>query len=315
MRDLFEQDNGGWLQDAALLDRLGVARLTAKAEKLRAEGWKWIEVAIEFPHGHAAGLCRLTGAAAKISAEEQARQRRAVRGVRPDERGICRRKRRSSRRGRRAARRMEAGAEAIRRTRPAVYEPSRGRSRRCLRHPQQRRHGAGRSAATSAARTRSRPKASPSWCRCRARLRVPGPIRSSSGSATIRVSGGRDRRRGGRDQAAVRTARRRTDGAPDGGIPRCAGGRSRDRLRRGAARSLPEGVLRLSQRLLPGDRCQEHQVFSAGAGACRVRRSQGDRRQAGGLGKAVTRSVGNSGTRYRPRREVRGRRSSPIARR
>jgi ParB family chromosome partitioning protein len=73
MRDLFEQDNGGWLQDSALLDRLAIARLTAEAETRRAEGWKWIEVATEFPYGHAAGLRRLTGTAAEISAEEQAR--------------------------------------------------------------------------------------------------------------------------------------------------------------------------------------------------------------------------------------------------
>jgi ParB family chromosome partitioning protein len=73
MRDLFEQDNGGWLQDSALLDRLVIARLTAEAEVLRAEGWRWIEVAIEFAYGHAAGLRRLTGTAAEVSAEEQAR--------------------------------------------------------------------------------------------------------------------------------------------------------------------------------------------------------------------------------------------------
>ena len=73
MRDLFEQDNGGWLQDSALLDRLAIAKLTAEAEALRAEGWKWIEVALEFPYGHAAGLRRLTGTVAEVSAEEQAR--------------------------------------------------------------------------------------------------------------------------------------------------------------------------------------------------------------------------------------------------
>jgi ParB family chromosome partitioning protein len=73
MRDLFEHDNGGWLQDSALLDRLAIARLTAEAETLRAEGWKWIEVAIEFSYGHAAGLRRLTGTAAEVSAEEQTR--------------------------------------------------------------------------------------------------------------------------------------------------------------------------------------------------------------------------------------------------
>jgi ParB family chromosome partitioning protein len=74
MRDLFEEDDGGWLQDSALLDRLAVAKLTAEAETLRAEGWKWIEVALEFPYGHAAGLRRLTDTAPAASAEEQARQ-------------------------------------------------------------------------------------------------------------------------------------------------------------------------------------------------------------------------------------------------
>ena len=42
MRDLFEHDDGGWLQDPALLDRLVIEKLQAEAETLRAEGWKWI---------------------------------------------------------------------------------------------------------------------------------------------------------------------------------------------------------------------------------------------------------------------------------
>ena len=48
MRDLFQQDDGGWLQDPALLDRLVVEKLASEAEALRGEGWKWIEVAAEF---------------------------------------------------------------------------------------------------------------------------------------------------------------------------------------------------------------------------------------------------------------------------
>ncbi len=44
LRDLFEDDGGGWLQDVALLDRLATERLAAEAEKITAEGWKWIEV-------------------------------------------------------------------------------------------------------------------------------------------------------------------------------------------------------------------------------------------------------------------------------
>jgi ParB family chromosome partitioning protein len=45
LRDLFEHDDGGWLQDAALLDRLVIEKLRAEAETLRTAGWKWIVVA------------------------------------------------------------------------------------------------------------------------------------------------------------------------------------------------------------------------------------------------------------------------------
>src|SRR5580704_6942641 len=45
LRDLFEDDDGGWLQDPALLDRLANEKLQAEAERLRQEGWKWIAVA------------------------------------------------------------------------------------------------------------------------------------------------------------------------------------------------------------------------------------------------------------------------------
>src|SRR5258706_9966191 len=51
-RDLFERDDGGWLQDPALLDRLVVEKLKAEGETLRAEGWKWISAATDFPYGH-----------------------------------------------------------------------------------------------------------------------------------------------------------------------------------------------------------------------------------------------------------------------
>ena len=61
MRDLFEHDDGGWLQDPALLDRLVIEKLQAEAETSRAEGWKWIAVAGDFPYGHTTGLRRLTG--------------------------------------------------------------------------------------------------------------------------------------------------------------------------------------------------------------------------------------------------------------
>ncbi|MEN2980446.1 ParB/RepB/Spo0J family partition protein [Tistrella bauzanensis] len=71
MRDLFQQDDGGWLQDPVLLDRLVVEKLTSEAEALRGEGWKWIEVAAEFPYGHTSDLRRLAGETASLSDEEQ----------------------------------------------------------------------------------------------------------------------------------------------------------------------------------------------------------------------------------------------------
>ena len=52
MRDLFQQDDGGWLQDVGLLDRLVTEKLKAEAETIAAEGWKWIEVTVDFPYGH-----------------------------------------------------------------------------------------------------------------------------------------------------------------------------------------------------------------------------------------------------------------------
>ena len=71
-RDLFEHDDGGWLQDVALLDRLVTEKLTAEAETIAKEGWKWISVAVDFPYGHASGLRELEGKAADVTVEEQA---------------------------------------------------------------------------------------------------------------------------------------------------------------------------------------------------------------------------------------------------
>ena len=72
MRDLFQHDDGGWLQDPALLERLAIAKLQDAAEILRAEGWKWIAVATDFPYGHTAGLRRLTGEAIPLTDDENA---------------------------------------------------------------------------------------------------------------------------------------------------------------------------------------------------------------------------------------------------
>ena len=73
LRDLFEQDSGGWFQDAALLEQLVFDRLKADAETVRADGWKWVEAAISFPYGHSSGMRRVYAEPAELSAEEIAR--------------------------------------------------------------------------------------------------------------------------------------------------------------------------------------------------------------------------------------------------
>src|SRR6266545_1291221 len=72
MRDLFQQDDGGWLQDPALLDRLVAEKLDREAEAIRAEGWKWVEVANDFPYGHTYGLRHIGGEPIAMSDEETA---------------------------------------------------------------------------------------------------------------------------------------------------------------------------------------------------------------------------------------------------
>lgn len=71
MRDLFDEDNGGWLQDPALLEQLVVEKLKKDAEILKAEeGWKWVEAAFDFPYGHTSGLRRFYGEQAEMTHAE-----------------------------------------------------------------------------------------------------------------------------------------------------------------------------------------------------------------------------------------------------
>ncbi len=72
MRDLFEHDDGGWLQDVPLLDRLVTEKLKAEAETIAAEGWKWIAVAVDFPYGHTDGLRELEAVPTDMTADERA---------------------------------------------------------------------------------------------------------------------------------------------------------------------------------------------------------------------------------------------------
>lgn len=72
LRDLFQSDDGGWLQGPALLDRLVAEKLKTTADQIAEEGWKWIEVAVSFPYGHDHGLRELSGVAVDLTDEERA---------------------------------------------------------------------------------------------------------------------------------------------------------------------------------------------------------------------------------------------------
>ncbi|MAS13247.1 MAG: DNA-binding protein [Nitratireductor sp.] len=72
MRDLFESDDGGWLQDVGLLDRLVSEKLTTIADEIATQGWKWVEAAVSIPYGIAHGLREIRGVPVDITAEEQA---------------------------------------------------------------------------------------------------------------------------------------------------------------------------------------------------------------------------------------------------
>ncbi|SFU45077.1 ParB/RepB/Spo0J family partition protein [Bradyrhizobium arachidis] len=71
LRDLFTEDRGGYLEDVVLLDLLVMARLGREADALRtAEGWKWTEPHLDFPHAH--GMRRAYPHPVELSAEDEA---------------------------------------------------------------------------------------------------------------------------------------------------------------------------------------------------------------------------------------------------
>jgi ParB family chromosome partitioning protein len=72
LRDLFQGDDGGWLDDPAVLDRLVSEKLQAEAEAIATEGWEWIEVSLDLPYCYSHGLRRLNGDRAPMTADEGA---------------------------------------------------------------------------------------------------------------------------------------------------------------------------------------------------------------------------------------------------
>lgn len=73
LRDLFETDDGGWLHDVTLLDRLVDEKLKAEGERIGAEGWKWVAVAVDFPYGHTFGMREIDGEPVPLTDDDEAR--------------------------------------------------------------------------------------------------------------------------------------------------------------------------------------------------------------------------------------------------
>src|SRR3546814_12571674 len=71
LRDLFQGDDGGWLQDVGLLDMLVAEKLREQSAAIRADGWKWIDVAPDFAYGHTHGLRPLRGDQPSLTEERQ----------------------------------------------------------------------------------------------------------------------------------------------------------------------------------------------------------------------------------------------------
>ena len=71
LRDLFTEDRGGYFEDVVLFDLLVTAKLGREADALReAEGWRWTEAHLEFPHAH--GMRRTYPQPVELSVEDQA---------------------------------------------------------------------------------------------------------------------------------------------------------------------------------------------------------------------------------------------------
>jgi ParB family transcriptional regulator, chromosome partitioning protein len=72
LRDLFDEKGDGWLTDFALLNRLAAEKLETAAEPIRAEGWKWIEIAPELDWQQTQKDGYVQPARAAVTAEQQA---------------------------------------------------------------------------------------------------------------------------------------------------------------------------------------------------------------------------------------------------
>jgi ParB family chromosome partitioning protein len=73
IRDLFRPEDDGYFTDSTLLDRLVAEKLAAEADKVKAEGWSWVDARPETDYAYLSRLLRIPPTAIPLSDEEQAR--------------------------------------------------------------------------------------------------------------------------------------------------------------------------------------------------------------------------------------------------
>jgi ParB family chromosome partitioning protein len=73
-RDLFSDDEDGWIEDATLLDRLASEKLARMVPALEAEGWKWVQITTGYPGPTAERLRRIYAKPVPLTEDEEARR-------------------------------------------------------------------------------------------------------------------------------------------------------------------------------------------------------------------------------------------------
>ena len=72
IRDLFRPDDDGYFTDSQLLNRLVAEKLAAEAERIKADGWAWVEVLLEMDYGHLTDFRRIPSTEVPLSTKEEA---------------------------------------------------------------------------------------------------------------------------------------------------------------------------------------------------------------------------------------------------
>jgi ParB family chromosome partitioning protein len=76
IRDLFDAEGGGFFADAELLDRLAREKLQRHADRVAAEGWRWVVAEPELDHQACAGMRRIFAKQAPLSKTERKKLRK-----------------------------------------------------------------------------------------------------------------------------------------------------------------------------------------------------------------------------------------------